>query len=465
MNSAKLGAFVAAALSCLVGTFTSFAQTNTPVVGTSSAVSSASPATPPSDTARSSSIASSGSAASAALTSTPSDGDVTGLAPASAPTSSVAAPSTTLPDGSAVPSAGDGTGAVADSVNAEPVSDVVPSAADENPDEPDLTEDADVRAFSDFDGELAPHGRWVDDAEYGTVWVPHAHVVGAGFAPYVTAGHWALSPGGQWVWVSDYPFGWVVFHYGRWVHVPGYGFAWIPGRRYAPAWVVFRTSVYGDPYLGWGPMPPRYIYRRGRVVWLSRVPPVPYVFCRSDRLFHRHMGTHVIREHRHTRALAQRSRAYTYSSPTVARRTGPGLREAGVKESDRAPERVTKTRRLPSVRNQRAANDAAPKGAASKGSRPKSGASTLPEIPRKDVPLGPKAKAKPKERKEKPKAKPKKRPPSTPPATKPERERPDTKPRPNRERPRPSGERERARPKENPTRPPASGGRNKRGRS
>lgn len=233
-------------------------------------------------------------------------------------------PSPPSPDEAAAPAAEEWLDADAD----EPVSDTDPSA------------------LTDFNPVLEPHGHWVEDSTYGTVWVPHAAAVGPDFAPYVSHGHWALTPGGSWVWVSDYPFGWVVFHYGRWVYVPGLGWSWIPGRRYAPAWVVFRTSAYGDSYVGWAPLPPRYVWRGGRAVWLRRIPPAPYVFCSTRWVFHRGVSAHVLRERQRTRVLAARSRQYVPSRPERSAR-GPSLDEARVSPRERPPTRVDKTRRVP----------------------------------------------------------------------------------------------------------------------
>ncbi len=112
-------------------------------------------------------------------------------------------------------------------------------------------EDRDPSALTDFDPYLRDYGQWVDHPHYGTVWVPARGLVGPKFVPYVSSGHWALTSNGDWVWESDHPFGWVVFHYGRWIWTSDYGWAWIAGRRYAPAWVRFRT--FGQPYVGWGP--------------------------------------------------------------------------------------------------------------------------------------------------------------------------------------------------------------------
>src|SRR5688572_25971821 len=83
--------------------------------------------------------------------------------------------------------------------------------------------DADPRALSEFRPVLDKYGDWVQDTQYGLVWVPAQRFVGDDFAPYLTRGRWALDTAGDWVWVSEYPFGDVVFHYGRWVWVVGLG--------------------------------------------------------------------------------------------------------------------------------------------------------------------------------------------------------------------------------------------------
>ncbi|RYE94878.1 MAG: hypothetical protein EOO75_00815, partial [Myxococcales bacterium] len=128
--------------------------------------------------------------------------------------------------------------------------------------------DGDPSAISDFYPVLAPHGAWHDDPQHGLLWVPDRATVGEGFAPYLTAGHWGLNESQAHVWISDHDdtFGWVVFHYGRWLWTTEHGWAWVPGRTYAPAWVEWRAGVPGDPYVGWGPVPPSFVWRRGRPV-------------------------------------------------------------------------------------------------------------------------------------------------------------------------------------------------------
>ncbi len=158
--------------------------------------------------------------------------------------------------------------------------------------------DRDPSALTTFRPALDPYGHWVSDPTYGLVWVPSARYVGSDFAPYVTSGHWGLTAAGDWIWVSDLPFGWAVFHYGRWVWVGGTGWAWIPGRRYSNAWVVWRVPDDGYDYIGWAPMPPTWGWYDGVAVSLWFGPPVPYVFCESDYVFYPHVYRHIV-HHRH----------------------------------------------------------------------------------------------------------------------------------------------------------------------
>lgn len=108
-----------------------------------------------------------------------------------------------------------------------------------------------VVSYQTFYDELSPYGQWVEDPEYGHVWVPNES---PGFRPYATNGHWAMTEYGN-MWVSDDPFGWATYHYGRWTYNSYYGWVWIPGHEWAPAWVSWRS---GGGYYGWAPMGPGY---------------------------------------------------------------------------------------------------------------------------------------------------------------------------------------------------------------
>jgi hypothetical protein len=114
-------------------------------------------------------------------------------------------------------------------------------------------QDSQYISDQEFYDELSPYGTWVDDAKYGTVWVPD---VDGDFRPYATNGHWVLTDYGN-TWVSDYDWGWAAFHYGRWAFDDYYGWEWIPGNEWSPAWVTWRS---GGGYYGWAPLGPDVTY-------------------------------------------------------------------------------------------------------------------------------------------------------------------------------------------------------------
>jgi hypothetical protein len=104
-------------------------------------------------------------------------------------------------------------------------------------------------SFQVFYDELSPYGTWVENPDYGYVWMPNT---GPGFTPYATNGYWVFTDDG-WTWVSDYSWGWAPFHYGRWFNDPNYGYMWVPGNEWGPGWVTWRRS---DSYYGWAPIGP-----------------------------------------------------------------------------------------------------------------------------------------------------------------------------------------------------------------
>src|SRR5262245_38203439 len=109
--------------------------------------------------------------------------------------------------------------------------------------------EVDLRFFHD---ELSSYGDWLNEPDWGPVWVPHR--VSSGWRPY-TMGHWAWTDEYGWLWVSDESYGWAVYHYGRWYPSSRYGWVWVPGYDWAPAWVTFRS---GGGYYGWAPLPPEF---------------------------------------------------------------------------------------------------------------------------------------------------------------------------------------------------------------
>lgn len=205
--------------------------------------------------------------------------------------------------------------------------------------------DDDPSAVIIFRDRLSPYGAWIDHPDYGTLWVPSSKLVGPDFAPYVSEGRWELTDDGDWLWVSDYDWGYVPFHYGRWVWVSGLGWSWIPGRVYAPAWVVWRTGA--DGYIGWAPAPPSYYWVDGWAYSWWGVPVAAYVFCPTVHVFHHHVHTVVIHDHDDVHRAAKATRPHvaarprtkhTAATPTAnggnTPRMGPSADEAGLKKSD-----------------------------------------------------------------------------------------------------------------------------------
>jgi len=131
-----------------------------------------------------------------------------------------------------------------------------------------------VASYQTFYDQMSPYGQWVNDAQYGDVWVPNAE---AGYRPYATNGHWAMTDYGN-MWVSDEPYGWACYHYGRWTYNPYYGWVWIPGHEWAPAWVSWRS---GNGFYGWAPMEPGF-----EAGGSYQCPDNYWVFVSPDYLYH-----------------------------------------------------------------------------------------------------------------------------------------------------------------------------------
>ncbi len=139
--------------------------------------------------------------------------------------------------------------------------------------------------FDVFYNDLESDGSWVQNSNYGYVWVP---AVGADFVPYATRGHWVFTEYG-WTWVSDYRWGWATFHYGRWYPDPMYGWIWVPGNQWGPAWVVWSSA---PGYYGWAPMEPGWDIN---VVFVShdRVPVDRWIFVSDRDIGQRDLIRHV----------------------------------------------------------------------------------------------------------------------------------------------------------------------------
>ena len=190
----------------------------------------------------------------------------------------------------------------------------------------DAYADTDPSALTDFEPVLDPHGTWVDDPTYGTVWAPSPNEVGTDFTPYLSGGHWAYDDG--YVWVSDYTWGWAVFHYGRWIWIAERGWAWIPGRLYADAWVVWRIGDETTAYVGWAPMPPAWGWRAGVAGLFGFVAQEPFVFCPSHELFAPNVAPRVLSGDRAT-AVASHTRPYVMATPVVGAAYSPLPRTQG----------------------------------------------------------------------------------------------------------------------------------------
>jgi hypothetical protein len=198
--------------------------------------------------------------------------------------------------------------------------------AQDQPVDADDYADTDPAALSDFRSTLDPYGTWVDDGTYGTVWVPSESVVGSDFEPYVSAGHWAYDD--DYVWVSDYDWGWAPFHYGRWVYAAPYGWEWVPGRVYAGAWVSWRYG-WGDwGYVGWAPLGPTWGWWGGVAIGLGFVPVAPYGFCASGELFSGHPGPHMV-SGPSVNTVASHTVPYVPARPTVNGRVAANPRVSG----------------------------------------------------------------------------------------------------------------------------------------
>lgn len=184
-------------------------------------------------------------------------------------------------------------------------------------------EDTDPGAVRLFHDLLAPYGSWTDDPRLGLVWIPSREVVGSSFVPYGTHGHWTYRevavrgsdvPVSEYVWVSDLPWGWATFHYGRWAYVGDGGWAWVAGRRYAGAWVDWRSSHPNNTgVIAWGPTPPSHVWRvllgprptralmlemDAKDVHLVTIPytafATPYAYVRAHDLFAPDLGSKLL---------------------------------------------------------------------------------------------------------------------------------------------------------------------------
>jgi hypothetical protein len=196
--------------------------------------------------------------------------------------------------------------------------------------------DDDPRALQEFGPSLQPYGTWLEDPAYGQIWVPSPAIVGSGFSPYLTGGQWALDTSGNWVWLSDYPFGAIVFHYGRWAFTSS-GWGWVPGYRYASAWVRWRVPTGAGAHFGWAPLPPAFVWSHGSAVRLAAPAPYYWTFCPSASVFTRGLDARVIQNTGEARSIARATRVYAppargagSAGPRPRAPSGPSLRVARI---------------------------------------------------------------------------------------------------------------------------------------
>ena len=96
---------------------------------------------------------------------------------------------------------------------------------------------------------------------------------------------------------------------------------WIPGRRYAPAWVTWRTGYDGYGYVGWAPLAPSYYWHGGRAYGLGFYPTHAYAFAPTGALFHPGLAGHLVTGPQ-VGVVAGNTRAYVPANPGVGHAVG-----------------------------------------------------------------------------------------------------------------------------------------------
>ena len=173
---------------------------------------------------------------------------------------------------------------------------------------------SDVQDTGTFYHAMRPYGTWISMPEHGWVWRPSVGASVQGWRPYCHNGRWEWTEYG-WYWKSDYPWGWAAFHYGRWLLSGTHGWVWAPDVTWGPAWVTWRSS---DSHLGWAPLPPGYVYRRGSGYYHHGRPVLVghhwglrhdhYVFVSHRKFLHRDVHR-VAKYGSHGRGIYGRTRA------------------------------------------------------------------------------------------------------------------------------------------------------------
>ncbi len=101
---------------------------------------------------------------------------------------------------------------------------------------------------------------------YGYVWQPYGFANSMmGFDPY-SMGAWLFSPGLGYTFASQYPWGWLPYHYGSWAFLGGgVGWAWVPGGHYGNGW--YGNGFHTAPVVAKGPAGWTALLRLLRLQW------------------------------------------------------------------------------------------------------------------------------------------------------------------------------------------------------
>jgi hypothetical protein len=197
-----------------------------------------------------------------------------------------------------------------------------------------------------FYANLAPHGQWFFQADFGWVW--HPARVGAGWRPY-TEGQWVWAGDAGWTWASQEPWGWATYHYGRWYFDPMFGWSWVPGRTWAPAWVSWRIE---SGYIGWAPLWPAYFDQHPEYRWESWRKDHDWdrrhqgrdwdrwVFTRDRDFTSDRVGRHAITDRKQRDGIYSRSRDVTRYDEENPERIGHSIDRAIVEKATGRPVRT-----------------------------------------------------------------------------------------------------------------------------
>lgn len=169
---------------------------------------------------------------------------------------------------------------------------------------------------------LEASGEWVEDEDYGRVWLPYTTVVGADFTPYDSSGSWLYTDYG-WAFQSDFDWGWLAFHFGRWALFDDDRWGWVPDYTWGSSWCDWRHDQSGG-IVGWRPLPPAPRDHRGTGFGGRGTSSGGHAIIRD----HRTHGSHKEPSWRFARAaeLSRRSRSFSISQAEGLRATSPVVR-------------------------------------------------------------------------------------------------------------------------------------------